>query len=91
LDPCLYDIFDSESALELNPEVVILTSGTPVYIYIYIYMYSEINMIIIINNKQRIGKINRKMFFHVHEETQRVMGSIEYKQAWLKMCKEIVL
>jgi hypothetical protein len=22
LDPCVYDVFDSESALELNPEVV---------------------------------------------------------------------
>jgi len=29
LDPCAYDIFDSESALELNPEVVTLTPGTP--------------------------------------------------------------
>jgi len=28
LDPCVYDIFDSESALELNPEVVTLTPGT---------------------------------------------------------------
>jgi len=31
LDPCVYDIFDSESTLELNPEVVTLTPGTPVY------------------------------------------------------------
>jgi hypothetical protein len=29
LDPCVYDIFDSESALELNPEVVTLTPETP--------------------------------------------------------------
>jgi hypothetical protein len=28
LDACVYDDFDSESALELNPEVVILTPGT---------------------------------------------------------------
>jgi len=28
LDPCVYDVFDSESALELNAEVVTLTSGT---------------------------------------------------------------
>jgi len=30
MDPCVYDVFDSESALELNPEVVTLTPGTPV-------------------------------------------------------------
>jgi hypothetical protein len=29
LDPCIYDVFDSESALELNPKVVTLTHGTP--------------------------------------------------------------
>jgi len=29
LDPCIYEIFYSESALELNPEVVTLTPGTP--------------------------------------------------------------
>jgi len=29
LDPCVYDVFDSESALELNPEVVTLIPGTP--------------------------------------------------------------
>jgi len=28
LDPCVYDVFDSESALELDPEVVTLTPGT---------------------------------------------------------------
>ena len=28
----MYDFFDSESALELNPEVVTLTPGTPVYV-----------------------------------------------------------
>jgi hypothetical protein len=28
LDPCVYDVFDSETALELNPEIVILTPGT---------------------------------------------------------------
>jgi hypothetical protein len=33
LNPCVYEVFDSESALELNPEVVILTPGTP-YIHI---------------------------------------------------------
>jgi len=31
LDPCVYDDVDSESALELNPKVVTLTPGTPVY------------------------------------------------------------
>jgi hypothetical protein len=30
LDPCVYSVFDSESALELNPEVVNLIPGTPV-------------------------------------------------------------
>jgi len=30
LDPCVYEVFDSESTLELNPEVVNLTPGTPV-------------------------------------------------------------
>jgi len=29
LDPCVYDIFYSESPLELNPEVVTLIPGTP--------------------------------------------------------------
>jgi len=29
LDPCVYDVFDSELVLELNYEVVILTPGTP--------------------------------------------------------------
>jgi hypothetical protein len=29
LDPCVYEVFDSESALELNPEVLTLTPGTP--------------------------------------------------------------
>jgi len=29
LDPCVDDIFDSESALELNSEVVTLTPATP--------------------------------------------------------------
>jgi len=29
LDPCVYGVFDSESALELNTEVVTLTPGTP--------------------------------------------------------------
>jgi len=43
LDACVYDVLDSESALELNPEVVTLTPGTPVYkgtmlIYIYTVM-----------------------------------------------------
>jgi len=38
LGPCVYDVFDSESALELNSEVVTLTPGTT-YIYIYIYIY----------------------------------------------------
>jgi len=27
LDPCVYEVFDSVSALELNPEVVTLTPG----------------------------------------------------------------
>ena len=40
-------------------------------IYIYIYIYNEINTIIIINNKQRIGEVNRKIFFNAREETQR--------------------
>ena len=48
LYPCVYDIFDSESALELNPKIVTLTPGTPcIYVYIcvcvcvcvYIYIY----------------------------------------------------
>jgi len=29
LDPCVYEVFYSELALELNPEVVTLTPGTP--------------------------------------------------------------
>jgi len=29
LDPCVYDVFDSQLALELNPEVMTLTPGTP--------------------------------------------------------------
>ena len=29
LDPCVYEVFDSESSLELNPEVVTLSPGTP--------------------------------------------------------------
>jgi hypothetical protein len=29
LDPCVYDVLDSESALEMSPEVVTLTPGTP--------------------------------------------------------------
>jgi hypothetical protein len=29
LYPSVYDVLDSESALELNPEVVTLTPGTP--------------------------------------------------------------
>jgi len=29
LDPCVYEVFQLESALELNPEVVTLTPGTP--------------------------------------------------------------
>jgi len=37
LDPCVYDIFDSESALELNPEVVTLTPETPrIHTLVYI-------------------------------------------------------
>jgi len=28
LDPCVYDAFDSASALELNPEILTLTPGT---------------------------------------------------------------
>jgi len=28
LDPRVYDVFDSESAVELNPEIVALTPGT---------------------------------------------------------------
>jgi len=37
LDPCVCEVFDSESALELNPEVVTLTPGTScMYTYIYI-------------------------------------------------------
>jgi hypothetical protein len=28
LEPCVYDVFDSESTLELNPELVTLTPGT---------------------------------------------------------------
>jgi hypothetical protein len=28
LDPCVYDVFDSESAQELNPEVGTLTRGS---------------------------------------------------------------
>ena len=36
LDPYVYDVFDLESALELNPEVVTLTPGTSsVCIYTY--------------------------------------------------------
>jgi len=31
MDPCVYDVFDSASALELNPELVTLTPGTPVF------------------------------------------------------------
>ena len=29
MDSCVYEVFDSESALELKPEVVTLTPGTP--------------------------------------------------------------
>jgi len=29
LNPCVYAVFDTESALELNPEVGTLTPGTP--------------------------------------------------------------
>jgi len=28
-DPCVYGGFDSASALELNPEILTLTTGTP--------------------------------------------------------------
>jgi len=28
LDPCVYDVLDSESALELNPEIVTSIPGT---------------------------------------------------------------
>jgi hypothetical protein len=32
---CMYDVFDSKSGLELNPEVVTLTRGTPcIYSYV---------------------------------------------------------
>jgi len=37
-DPRVYDVIDSESTLELNPEVVTLNSET-LYIYIYICLY----------------------------------------------------
>jgi len=36
LDPCVYDALDSESALELNTEVVTLNPGTP-YNYTIIF------------------------------------------------------
>jgi len=29
LNPRVYEVFDTESALKLNPEVVTLTPGTP--------------------------------------------------------------
>jgi hypothetical protein len=35
LDPCVYDVFDSTSALELNPKVLTLMLGT-FCIYVYI-------------------------------------------------------
>jgi len=35
----VHDVFDSESALQLNPEVVTLTSGTP---YIYTHTHTHI-------------------------------------------------
>ena len=39
-DPCVYDDFESASALELSPEILTLTPGTP---YIYTYLYIVIN------------------------------------------------
>jgi len=39
LDPCVYDIFDSESALELNPEEVSLNSWDILYIRIVCLNY----------------------------------------------------
>jgi hypothetical protein len=48
-------------------------------------------MIIIINNKQRIGEINRKMFFHAHEETQRGYGFDRIYTGMVQMCKGIVM
>jgi len=39
LDPCVYDVFESESALELNPEVVTLTPGTLCICYLSKYRY----------------------------------------------------
>jgi hypothetical protein len=39
LDPCVYDVFDSESALELNPEVVTLTPGS-----LYILLRAKLNV-----------------------------------------------
>jgi len=35
LDPSVCDVFDSASALELNPEVVTLTPGTPCIFFIF--------------------------------------------------------
>jgi hypothetical protein len=36
LDPFVSDVFDSESTLELNPEVVTLTPGTLCMAYVYV-------------------------------------------------------
>jgi len=38
LDPCVYDVFDLESALELNPEVVTLTPGTLYNVTFHIFL-----------------------------------------------------
>ena len=40
-DPCVYDVFDPESALELNPEVVTLTPGTLCIVLHLSYRYNS--------------------------------------------------
>jgi hypothetical protein len=43
LEPRIYDVFDSASALELNPEILTLTPGAPVYIHVYCYTMITLN------------------------------------------------
>jgi hypothetical protein len=51
LNPCAYEVFDSESALELNPEVVNLTPGH------YVYLFKNSNLKISLKTENTIGKL----------------------------------
>jgi len=84
LDPCVYDALDSESALELNTEVVTLNPGTP---YNYTIIFNIKNLWIFWNVGMRHSMRHRHILEDSSQRKKKKSRIIPRRNWWVPKLK----